>query len=98
MRPSPLLQALSSINVSTTFSRVNPGSDSLPAAINDVERDLHATTNEIALSLSLFILVQGNFPLIWSSISEIKGRKLVYIFSMVVRVLFGQHTSDADKI
>jgi MFS family permease len=54
------------------------------AAIQNIEQDLHATTNEIALSLSLFILVQGNFPLIWSSISEIKGRKFVYIFSMIV--------------
>jgi len=58
------------------------------AAIQDIEQDLRATTNEIALSLSLFILVQGNFPLIWSSISEIKGRKFVYIFSMIVSFIF----------
>ncbi|CAG8770552.1 381_t:CDS:2, partial [Acaulospora colombiana] len=52
-------------------------------AIQDVQKDLHATTNEIALSLSLFILVQGAGPLIWSAISEIKGRKFVYIVSML---------------
>ena len=63
-----------------------------PATINDVERDLRATTNEIALSLSVFILVQGNFPLIWSAISEIKGRKFVYIFAMIVRLSFSRQT------
>lgn len=67
-------------------SRADRGADSLLAAINDIQRDLHATTNEIALSLSLFILVQGNFPLIWSAISEVKGRKFVYIFAMIVRL------------
>ena len=56
------------------------------AAIKLVEYDLQATTNEIALTLSLFILVQGTAPLVWSSISEIKGRKFVYILSMVVSV------------
>lgn len=76
--------------------RAGPSADSLPAAINDIERDLHATTNEIALSLSLFILVQGNFPLIWFAISEIKGRKFVYIFSMIVRSSFVQQTPDLN--
>ena len=85
MRPSPLLQALSSINVSVAKSRADLGADFVLAALNDVERDLHATTSQIALSLSLFIFVQGNFPLIWSAISEIKGRKYVYICAMTVR-------------
>ena len=73
--------------------QVDLSADSLPAAINDVERDLHATTNEIALSLSLFILVQGNFPLIWSAISEIKGRKFVYIIAMTVRLSFAANSA-----
>jgi len=48
---------------------------------------LHASSGEISLSLSLFILVQGNFPVIWSAISEIKGRKLVYLFSVALFTL-----------
>ncbi|OJA19484.1 hypothetical protein AZE42_13298 [Rhizopogon vesiculosus] len=47
-----------------------------------IERQLHASSGEISLSVSLFILLQGNFPVIWSVISEIKGRKLVYLFSV----------------
>jgi MFS family permease len=67
------------------------------AAIEYVQRDLNATTNEIALSLSLFILVQGVSPLLWSSVSDIKGRKVIYISSMLVRVFFSQPASDAEE-
>jgi multidrug resistance protein len=49
-----------------------------------IEQELHATASEISLSLSLFILVQGNFPLVWSAVSEIKGRKLVYLASITL--------------
>ncbi|EGN98142.1 hypothetical protein SERLA73DRAFT_55283 [Serpula lacrymans var. lacrymans S7.3] len=47
-----------------------------------IEQDLHTTSGNISWSLSLFILVQGNFPIIWSAISEIKGRMLVYVLSI----------------
>ncbi|KAG0704816.1 vacuolar DHA amino acid exporter [Suillus ampliporus] len=47
-----------------------------------IEQELHASSGDISLSLSLFILVQGNLPIIWSAISEIKGRKLVYLFAL----------------
>ncbi|KAG8840099.1 hypothetical protein FRB91_006547 [Serendipita sp. 411] len=57
------------------------------ASIQRIEKELHATTNQIALSLSLFILVQGNAPLLWSSISEIKGRKFVYVLAIFIFIL-----------
>ncbi|KAG1790586.1 MFS general substrate transporter [Suillus plorans] len=47
-----------------------------------IEQQLHASSGDISLSISLFILVQGNFPIIWSAIGEIKGRKLVYLLSV----------------
>ncbi|KAI6027562.1 vacuolar DHA amino acid exporter [Pisolithus microcarpus] len=47
-----------------------------------IEQQLHASSGQISLSLSLFILVQGNFPVLWSAVSEIKGRKLVYLASV----------------
>src|SRR5882757_9629328 len=46
------------------------------AANAQIKQQLHADSGEISLSLSLFILLQGNFPVIWSAISEIKGRKV----------------------
>ncbi|KAI9569106.1 major facilitator superfamily domain-containing protein [Boletus coccyginus] len=47
-----------------------------------IEQDLHASKSSISWSLSAFILAQGLFPLVWSAISEIKGRKVVYLSSM----------------
>jgi hypothetical protein len=48
----------------------------LSAANQNIEQDLHASPSSISLSLSLFILCQGHVPLLWSAISEIKGRKV----------------------
>ena len=45
------------------------------AANSNIEDDLHASASEISWSLSLFIMVQGSFPILWSAVSEIKGRK-----------------------
>ncbi|KIJ10878.1 hypothetical protein PAXINDRAFT_119245 [Paxillus involutus ATCC 200175] len=52
-----------------------------------IEQQLHATPGQISLSLSLFVLVQGIFTVIWSAISEIKGRKLVYLLSLALFTL-----------
>ncbi|KAG1751031.1 vacuolar DHA amino acid exporter [Suillus lakei] len=52
-----------------------------------IEQQLHTSSGDISLSLSLFILIQGNFPVIWSAISEIKGRKTVYLFSVALFTL-----------
>ena len=49
-----------------------------------MERSLPATSGEISLSISLFILIQGFAPIMWSSISEVKGRKVVYIVSIAI--------------
>lgn len=43
-----------------------------------IARDMHATSEQISWTLAAFILVQGNFPLVWSAASEIKGRKVRY--------------------
>ncbi|EIW78222.1 vacuolar DHA amino acid exporter [Coniophora puteana RWD-64-598 SS2] len=53
-------------------------------ANDQIESQLHTTSQDISLSLSMFILAQGNFPLLWSVLSEIKGRKLVYIASITI--------------
>ncbi|KIK42718.1 hypothetical protein CY34DRAFT_757045 [Suillus luteus UH-Slu-Lm8-n1] len=44
-----------------------------------IEADLHATSSQISWTLAAFLLIQGNFPLLWSAASEIKGRKPVYL-------------------
>ncbi|KAG1803465.1 MFS general substrate transporter [Suillus subaureus] len=49
-----------------------------------IEQQLLASSGDISLSLALFILAQGTFPIIWSAISEIKGRKLAYLLSIAL--------------
>ncbi|KAH9891990.1 MFS general substrate transporter [Cubamyces lactineus] len=51
------------------------------AAISQIEEQLHASSGEISLSLSLFIAIQGAMPLLWSALSEFWGRKRVYLVS-----------------
>lgn len=46
------------------------------ASIKDIEKELNASSSDISLTLSLFVLVQGIGPLLWTAISEIKGRKV----------------------
>ncbi|KAJ7619375.1 vacuolar DHA amino acid exporter [Roridomyces roridus] len=53
-------------------------------AIAEMEADLPATPSQISLSISLFIAIQGCMPLLWTAISEIKGRKIVYVASLAV--------------
>ncbi|KAI0927466.1 hypothetical protein AcV5_007999 [Taiwanofungus camphoratus] len=63
------------------------GSNIYNPAISQIESDLHATSGQLSLTLSLFILIQGGFPLIWSAISEIQGRKVVYLVSIALCML-----------
>lgn len=57
------------------------GSIQNPAVIQ-MEKELPATSSQFSLSLSVFILCQGLMPLVWASISEVKGRKFVYLVSL----------------
>lgn len=53
-------------------------------AVKEMELDLPATSAQFSMSLAIFILVQGVVPLAWSAISEIKGRRLVYLVSLTI--------------
>ncbi|KIK51636.1 hypothetical protein GYMLUDRAFT_50454 [Collybiopsis luxurians FD-317 M1] len=60
------------------------GANIQAAAIAEMEADLPATPAQISWTMSLFMLLQGVFPLMWVSLSEIYGRKLIYIISMII--------------
>lgn len=53
-------------------------------AIDSLKRDLNASQQIINLSVSIFILLQGVIPMLWSVISEIYGRKIVYMTSFAM--------------
>ncbi|EIW78232.1 MFS general substrate transporter [Coniophora puteana RWD-64-598 SS2] len=52
-----------------------------------IQQQLHASAQDISLSLSMFILIQGSAPLFWTALSEIKGRKLVYLVSITIFII-----------
>ncbi|KAG2357342.1 hypothetical protein BDR07DRAFT_1453128 [Suillus spraguei] len=56
--------------VSTLASNIQNPSNSL------IEEALHVTSSQISWTLATFQIIQGNFPLLWSAASEIKGRKV----------------------
>ncbi|PIL35228.1 MFS general substrate transporter [Ganoderma sinense ZZ0214-1] len=56
-------------------------------ALAQIQEQLHASNGEIAWSLSLFILLQGAVPLVWSVLSEFWGRKKVYLLSTALAVV-----------
>ncbi|KAI0761044.1 MFS general substrate transporter [Trametes elegans] len=62
-------------------------SPSNTAAIAQIQEQLHASSGEISLSLSLFIGIQGTGPLVWSVFSESWGRKTVYLASTLLCTL-----------
>ncbi|EJT99833.1 MFS general substrate transporter [Dacryopinax primogenitus] len=80
MRVKKLILAL----IATASIAPTLGASIYNPAFNQIQQELSATSAEIALSLALFILVQGNAPLVWSAISEIKGRKPVYLSSLTL--------------
>ncbi|KAF8558302.1 MFS general substrate transporter [Imleria badia] len=63
-----------------------------------IAHNLHATSFQISWTLAAFIIVQGNFPLVWSAASEIKGRKLVYVAATAIFVLASAIVANAQTI
>ncbi|KIJ62702.1 hypothetical protein HYDPIDRAFT_41833 [Hydnomerulius pinastri MD-312] len=63
-----------------------------------IEEYLHASSSQISWSLAAFIIVQGNFPLVWSAASEIKGRKPVYVVASTIFVLACAILANAETI
>ncbi|KAF8817171.1 MFS general substrate transporter [Phlegmacium glaucopus] len=51
-------------------------------AVQEMEVQLPATPSQFSLSIALFILIQGLMPLFWCAVSEVKGRRLVYLLSL----------------
>lgn len=56
-------------------------------AINPIASDLNTTKMNVNVSVGVYILSLGVFPIWWSSISELKGRRTVYVISFIL--LFG---------
>ncbi|KAF7799395.1 hypothetical protein EIP86_010627 [Pleurotus ostreatoroseus] len=72
------------VTVSAASMIAGLGANIYNPGISQVESELHATSGQISWSLSVFILLQGVCPLFWSAVSEITGRKKVYLVSITI--------------
>ncbi|KAG9318304.1 major facilitator superfamily domain-containing protein [Chiua virens] len=63
-----------------------------------IEQVLSASSSDISWSMSIFVLVQGLFPLVWSAISEVKGRKVVYVSSMSLFIIGSAIVATSNSI
>ncbi|KAI0643020.1 vacuolar DHA amino acid exporter [Trametes meyenii] len=75
------------VTVSAASMIAGLGGNIYNPSISQIEEQLHASSGQISLSLSLFILIQGGVPLIWSALSEFWGRKRVYLLSTALCTL-----------
>lgn len=64
------------------------GTSIMLPAIDDIERDLNTTVSIVNVSVGIYLLSLGIFPLWWSRFSEKQGRRTVYIVSFVMFCAF----------
>ncbi|KAK4052789.1 hypothetical protein OIV83_002076 [Microbotryomycetes sp. JL201] len=53
-------------------------------ALEELQQDLGGSDAEIAATASAFIAGQGIFPVFWSALGEIKGRKIPYVAAILI--------------
>ena len=66
----------SCVELCSSYSNNSNNNLTTKAAFQQMSEQLHASSSDISFSLSFFILVQGNAPLFWAAVSEVKGRKV----------------------
>lgn len=74
------------------------GTSIMLPAIDDIVDKLHTTNSEVNVSVGVYLLSLGIFPLWWSSFSERFGRRSVYLVSFVFFVAFSIGTALAPNI
>lgn len=67
-------------------------------AIDDIVRDLHTTDIIVNISVGMFVVAFGVFPMWWSLMLERIGRRTVYMISFIFFVGFSIGTSLAPSI
>lgn len=60
------------------------GTSIMLPAIDDVAKDLHTSTSTVNLSVGIYLLSLGIFPLWWSALSESLGRRTIYVISFIL--------------
>ncbi|SCU90798.1 LAFA_0F00298g1_1 [Lachancea sp. 'fantastica'] len=67
-------------------------------AIDPLIQDYHTTRLMVNVSVGVYLVSLGIFPLWWSTLSELQGRRTVYVGSFMLLVLFSIGTALAPNI
>ncbi|EGW30357.1 uncharacterized protein SPAPADRAFT_143386 [Spathaspora passalidarum NRRL Y-27907] len=74
------------------------GTSIMLPAIDDIVTDLHTSTSIVNVSVGVYLLSLGIFPLWWSAFSERYGRRSVYMISFGLFLAFSIGTSLSPNI
>ncbi|KAK1721095.1 LOW QUALITY PROTEIN: hypothetical protein BDP67DRAFT_594252 [Colletotrichum lupini] len=58
-------------------------------ALDTIARDLNISSQIVSLTITSYLIIQGISPLIWGSISDTLGRRLIYIASFTSSIVVG---------
>lgn len=64
------------------------GSSIIMPAIDDIVSNLHSSVLLVNVCVGVYLLLMGIFPLWWSALSELYGRRTVYFVSFVLFFVF----------
>ncbi|KAK9480513.1 major facilitator superfamily domain-containing protein [Lipomyces japonicus] len=67
-------------------------------SVHDIARDFHSNLGVINLSVGLYMLSLGIFPLWWSYLAELKGRRITYLISYSLFFLFNIGCARASSV
>ena len=74
------------------------GTSVMLPAIDDIVNDLNTNVSTVNVSVGIYLLSLGIFPLWWSSFSERFGRRSVYMVSFTLFVAFSIGTALSPNI
>lgn len=74
--------------VATAGAAAPMGSSIVLPALTDIARDFNSSGEIVNLSVAMFMLAMGIFPLWWSSFSETLGRRTIYLSSFFLFIVF----------
>lgn len=74
------------------------GTSIMLPAVDDMAKDLDTTVSMVNVSVGVYLLSLGIFPMWWSNFSEKHGRRMVYVFSYIWFFAFSIGSALAPSI
>lgn len=74
------------------------GTSIMLPAVDDMAKDLDTTVSTVNVSVGVYLLSLGIFPMWWSNFSEKHGRRMVYVFSYIWFFAFSIGSALAPSI